>query len=171
MNVSENWSEIKRVFTASFKSSFHYAVATVNRNGEPHITPIGSLMLGEPGRGMYFEEFPTNLTRNLQVNKHICVLAVNSSKWFWLKSLLLGRFPTPPAVRLRGTVGETRDATDAESDRWRRRVRYVRSSKGHALMWARMSRVRDIEFTEVEPVHIGEMTRDLWESQSRMEHV
>ncbi len=171
MDVSENWSEIKRIFRASFKSSFHFAVATVNRNGEPHVTPIGSLMLGEPGRGFYFEEFPINLKSNLQVNKHVCVLAVNSSRWFWLKSLLLGRFTAPPAVRLRGTVGETRDATETELSRWQRRVNSVRLSKGHALMWGRMSKVRDIEFTAIEPVYIGEMTRDHWGSQSRTEHV
>jgi len=171
MNVFEHWTDMKRVFRASFKSSFHYAVATVDRNGEPHVTPIGSLMLGEPGHGFYFEEFPTTLTRNLQVNKRICVLAVNSSKWFWLKSLLLGRFTTPPAVRLRGTAGDTRDATDAEIARWQRRVRSVRFSKGHALMWARMSKVRHVEFTEIEPVYIGKMTRDLWKRRPGMEHV
>lgn len=29
-------------------------------------------------------------------------------------------------------------------------------------MWQRMSRVREIRFTHMEPVHIGEMTRGLW---------
>lgn len=170
MDVAENWSKIKKIFRASFKSSFHYAVASVNKNGEPHVTPIGSLILGEPGRGIYFEKFPINLKNNLTTNNHVCVMAVNSSKWFWLKSLFLGRFTTPPAVRLRGVVGEARDATETELILWQRRVRSVRSSKGHALMWAGMSKVREIEFTEIEPVYIGEMTRDLWGSQSKMEH-
>jgi hypothetical protein len=162
MNVSENWGEVEKIFRASFKSSFHYAVASVNENCEPHVTPIGSLMLGDPGHGFYFEKFPENLKSNLNDNKHICVLAVNSSKWFWFKSLFLGRFTEPPAVRLRGTVGEVRDATETELGRWQRRVRRVRYTKGHALIWAGMSKVRDIEFTGIEPVSIGEMTRGHW---------
>ena len=30
------------------------------------------------------------------------------------------------------------------------------------MMWANMKMVRDIEFTRIEPVHMGEMTRDTW---------
>lgn len=169
MDVVENWSEIKEIFKASFKSSFHCAIASVNHNGEPHVTPIGSLILGEPGRGVYFEKFPVNLKNNLKTNRHICVLAVNSSKWYWLKSLFLGQFTAPPAVRLRGIVGEVRDATETELKIWRSRVRSVRSTKGYTLMWEGMSKVREIEFTEMEPVFIGKMTRDLWGSQSGLE--
>ena len=117
MRIDGQWKEIKELFRQSFKSSFHYAIATVNGDGEPHVTPIGSLILGEPGRGLYFEEFPTQLPRNLQNNKRVCVLAVNSSRWFWIKSLVGGKFAGPPAVRLYGTVGEVREATEKEIDR------------------------------------------------------
>ena len=58
MQLIENWKVIKRLFNRSFNSSFHYALATVNDKGEPHVTPIGSLILLEPGHGVYFEEFP-----------------------------------------------------------------------------------------------------------------
>ena len=88
MRIDEHWTEIKQLFRQSFKSSFHYAIATVNENGEPHVTPIGSLILGKPGRGLYFEEFPKQLPRNFQTNKQVCVLVVNSSRWFWIKSLI-----------------------------------------------------------------------------------
>ena len=89
------------------------------------------------------------------------MLAVNSSRWFWFKSLLRGKFNTPPAVRLHGIVGELRDASEKEVVLWQKRVRLVRFSKGHELMWRSMSKVRDIEFTRIEPVNIGEMTRNI----------
>lgn len=160
MDVSENWKAVKELFKNSFKSSFHYAMATVNEDGEPHVTPIGSLILGKPGYGFYFEEFPRQLPRNFKTNKQVCVLAVNSSRWFWFKSLVTGRFSTPPAIRLCGTAGEIREASKNEIELWHKRVKPLSFSKGHAIMWANMKTVRDIEFTRIEPVHMGEMTRD-----------
>ncbi len=170
MNLIQNWKEIKSLFKESFKSSFHFAVASVTENGEPHVTPIGSLILDVPGHGFYFEEFPQQLPRNYGSNKQICVLAVNSNKWFWLKSLIRGRFATTPAVRLHGVVGDLREATDIEIALWQKRVKSVSFSKGHALMWRSMRMVRDIEFTGIEPVQIGEMTRDTWSTPSGVDH-
>jgi len=158
MRIDEDWTDIKQLFKQSFKSSFHYAIATVNEDGQPHLTPIGSLILGKPGRGVYFEEFPKQLPRNLHTNRQVCVLAVNSSRWFWIRSLIGGKFSSPPAVRLYGTVGAVREATKKEIRLWQHRVKRVRLTKGHAIMWARMRTVRDIEFSRVEPVHIGGMT-------------
>ena len=161
MQLKENWKVIKRLFNSSFNSSFHYALATVNDKGEPHVTPIGSLILREPGHGVYFEEFPRQLPRNFRHNKKVCVLAVNSSRWFWIKSLFNGRFASPPAIRLYGTVGEVREATEKEIKLWHHRVRWTRASKGYALMWKNMKMVRDINFSRVEPVNIGVMTQDI----------
>lgn len=166
MNIIDNWNEIKRLFKDSFRSSFHYAIATVSENGEPHVTPVGSLILGKPGHGIYFEKFPKHLPRNLETNKQVCVLAVNSSKWFWLRSLVGGKFTTPPAVRLHGVAGDLREATDTELAIWQKRVQRVRFSKGYALIWRDMSLVRDIEFTRVEPVLVGKMTSASWDAQS-----
>jgi hypothetical protein len=166
MELHENWHQVKGLFRESFKSSFHYAIATVNEDGEPHVTPIGSLILGRPGIGFYFEKFPQRLPRNVRHNSHVCVLAVNSARWFWLKSLVGGGFSTFPAVRLHGIAGELRDATEREVTLWQKRVRSVRFSKGHALMWRDMSMVRDIRFTRIEPVHLGEMTQVLWQGHA-----
>ncbi|MBT3714432.1 MAG: pyridoxamine 5'-phosphate oxidase family protein [Anaerolineae bacterium] len=162
MSLIENWSEIKALFKRSFRSSFHYAIATVSESGEPHITPIGSLILGKPGRGVYFEEFPRQLPRNLEGNQQVCVMAVDSGVGFWLKSLLRGKFASPPAVRLYGKAGELRPATEKEIQRWQRRVRRVRFTKGHTMMWKKMRMGREVEFTRIEPVHMGEMTENLW---------
>lgn len=127
MQINENWIKIKQLFKQSFRSSFHYAIATVSEQGEPHITPIGSLILGEVGQGVYFEEYPKQLPRNLE--KKVCVLAVNSSPWFWMKSLISGWFSDPPAARLYGVAGAVRAATEKEIALLQRRVRRVSSAK------------------------------------------
>ena len=170
MDLIANWKDVKYLFKKSFKSSFHYAIATVTENGEPHVTPIGSLILGKPGHGFYFEKFTQHLPLNYASNRNICVLAVNSSRWFWLKSLVGGRFTSPPAVRLHGVAGDLREATGTEIALWQKRVRRVSFSKGHAMLWRSMSMVRDIEFTRIEPVHIGKMTRDTWNTRSDVKH-
>lgn len=170
MDIIENWREVKTLFRESFRSSFHYAIASVTESGEPHVTPIGSLILGKPGHGFYFEEFTQHLPRNFGSNRQICVLAVNSSRLYWIKSLIGGRFASPPAVRLHGKVAEARDATDREITHWQNRVKSVRFSKGHAMMWRNMRRVREIQFTRIEPVQMGEMTRDNWLSASNKNH-
>jgi len=165
MDLIENWKDVKSLFNESFRSSFHFAIATVSENGDPHVTPIGSLILGKPGRGFYFEKkFTKHLPINFEHNKKVCVLAVNSSRWFWVKSLIVGRFASPPAVRLHGVAGPLREATEAEIALFQKRVWRVRFSKGHALMWRNMRTVRDIEFTGIEPVHM-EMTRQTWRSK------
>ncbi len=162
MDIDTNWREVKSLINDSLRSSLHYAIASVNENGEPHVTPIGSLFLGKPGRGFYFERFTRNLPRNLGGNARICVLAVNSSRWFWLRSLLGGRFSHLPAIRLHGITKELRPANDHEISLWRKRVRPARFTKGYGLMWKEMGMVREVEFDRIEPVYIGKMTRDLW---------
>jgi hypothetical protein len=102
------------------------------------------------------------LPQNLQKNQQVCVMAVDSGIGFWLKSLLRGEFPNPPAVRLYGKAGDLRPATEKEIQLWQRRVQRVRFTKGHAMMWAKMSMVREIEFIHMEPVQMGKMTENLW---------
>lgn len=162
MDIIENWNEIKELFIKSFKSSFHYSIATVNQDGNPHITPIGSLILGNPGEALYFEEFTQKLPVNYQENRQICVLAVNSSKLFWLKSLALGTFSTPPAIRLYGIAGNRREATKKEIMLWQKRVKSVSFTKGYDMMWANMKMVREIKFNRAEPVHMGKITLHAW---------
>ena len=128
------------------------------------------MILVNPGYGFYFEEFPRQLPNNFKINKQVCVLAVNSSKWFWFKSLVAGRFSSPPAVRLHGTVGEIREATEKEIKLWHNRVKPVSFSKGHEMMWTNMKMVREIKFARIEPVYMGEMTSDTWNKPSNIKH-
>lgn len=162
MDIIENWHAIKDLFKKTFKSSFHFSVATVNEDGTPHISPIGSLILGKPGKAIYFEEFTHKLPACSQHNKRICVLAVNSSKIFWIKSLLLGNFSTAPSVRLYGELGARREATETEIMLWQKRVKSVSFTKGHSMMWANMKMVRELEFDRAEPVNMGRITKNIW---------
>jgi len=158
MNIDSDWNIVKKIFKQSFSSSFHYAIATVDANGNPHVTPVGSLILGEPGHAIYFEEFTHQLQKNLETNKYLSILAVNSSKWFWLKSLIRGQFSEPPALRLQGEAGIRREATELEVQLWHKRVKSVSFTKGHTIMWKHMGMVREIKFSNIVPVHIGSMT-------------
>jgi len=159
MKIETHWADVKRIFKKSFISSFHYSIATVDINGKPHITPIGSLILGKPGHAIYFEEFTNHLKNNIKENPSISVLAVNSGKLFWLKSLILGQFSEPPAIRLNGVAGKAREASSHEIKLWQKRIKFVSFTKGYKIMWSNMKTVREIKFTEIEQVHIGSMTK------------
>lgn len=162
MTLDSNWKNIRRLFAHAFRSSLHYSIATVTPEGLPHVTPVGSLVLLEPGRAIYFEEFTRRMPVNFRSNQHVCVLAVRSGLGFWLWSLLRGGFATPPAIRLHGTVGAARAATDEELRLWRRRVRKLKSTRGYRMMWANMRTVRDVQFTRADRIDMGSMTRECW---------
>jgi predicted pyridoxine 5'-phosphate oxidase superfamily flavin-nucleotide-binding protein len=162
MEIGKHWQTIQKVFQESLRSSMHYALATVNEDGSPHVTPIGSLFLRDNGTAFYFDEFPVRMSRNLEKNQRVCILAVNSNLTFWQKSLLAGKFETPAAVRLMGSAGKKREATEEEIAIWQNHVKLARGTKGYDLMWKNMRRVRDIYFDSFEPVLCGEMTKDPW---------
>jgi uncharacterized protein len=162
MEIGDHWEEIRAVFEEAFKSCSHFAVATVNEDGSPHVTPIGALILRENQTGYYFEEYPQKMASNLNRNAKVCILAVNADKKFWGIALLEGRFKTPPAVRLTGTAGELRKATPDEIAVWQQRIAVAKGTKGYTLLWEKMANVRDISFDSFEPVYTGEMTEGLW---------
>lgn len=161
MNLMDNWKKIMEIFDAAGRSSLHVSVATVDAGGNPHIAPIGSLILGDDGTGYYFEEFPQQLPENLETNKRITVLAVNSDPAFWMEALSGGKFSTYPGMRLMGTASPIRVATPAEIDAWHQRVSFAEGLKGHDIMWKDMKMVRDVAFDSCKPVFCGEMTAHL----------
>lgn len=162
MDIGEHWKTIQKLFEESYKSSLHYAIATVNEDGSPRVTPIAALFLRENRTGFYFEQYADNMARNLNRNPRVCILAVNSEKSFWINWLAAGKCEAPPSVRLIGTVGERREATETEIRMWQNRVAFARGMKGHDLIWKGLRKVRDIYFDAFEPVLLGEMTQGLW---------
>lgn len=158
MDLKTDWSTIRKHFNKSFSQNLFISIASVDTNNNPTVTPIGSLFLNDNQTGFYFEKYPTKLPEHAKTNKNICALAVNNSKWFWLKSLYKGKFKTNPAIKLYGTLGERRKATDKELNRLNRRMKVTNGLKGNTYLWKKMEFVRDITFTKVETINLGKMT-------------
>jgi len=92
-------------------------------------------------------------------------MAVNAGFAFWLRSFFLGRFDSPPGVRLHGVVGPLRPATATGISTIERRVRPTKWLKGSRLLWTNFTHVRDIEFTSFRPVTYPVMMKGLWTKQ------
>jgi hypothetical protein len=157
-----DWQVIRHIFRDAFSSSFHFTVASINEDGSPHVTPIGSLLLGEEGRGVYFENYPRNLPRNLQRDQRVCIAAVNTSRWPLIWALFRGKASRPIGVRLYGTVGERRAATPEEVDGFLHRVRFFRFFRGHRLLWGNLHTVREVLFHAFEPVRLPPLGSGPW---------
>jgi len=151
MDIIKDWQKIRFHFNRSFRSSLHVSIASVDTENNPTITPIGSLFLNNDQTGFYFEKFPSKLPLHAKVNNNVCILAVNSSRWFWLKSLLKGRFENYPALKLYGKLDEKREATEIESNRLEGRMR----------MTNKMDMVRELSFSRVEKINLKDMTKGL----------
>ncbi|WP_158838174.1 pyridoxamine 5'-phosphate oxidase family protein [Polaribacter sp. L3A8] len=160
VNLIENWQKIRIHFSKCFRANMHVSIASVNEENQPTITPIGSLFLNKDQTGFYFEKFASKLKVNSKTNKNICVLAVNSSKWFWLKSLFKMSFSEYPAVKLYGELGAKRQATEKEYRAFQRRVRKTKRLKGSKYLWEDMNMVREIKFTKGEKINLGTMTKE-----------
>jgi uncharacterized protein len=160
MNIVTTWNKIRHLFAQVFRSSQYYTIATMTPEGQPYITPIGSVILREPGHAIYFEEFARNLPRNLEQNPNVCILAVRTGYFYWLTALLRGRFEAPPAVRLHGIAGPAREATKEELALWQYRVRRVKRTKGYDILWKNMKTVRDVRISKADCIQLGAMTTD-----------
>lgn len=161
MDLYKDWSLIRSIVHKSLRSQLHVAVATVNTDNSPDITPIGSLILLSNQRGIFFEQFASSIPKNSRGNTAISILAVNSSKLFWFKSLLFGKFSQHPGIRLHGIIGKKREATAKELSIWQKRIRAFKSFRGYNIIWKDMKMVREIEFTDVSALNLGNMTNHL----------
>ena len=162
-NIAEHWPQIARLVSRGQASTIYCSMASVNPDGTPNVTPVGTVFLRDNPSGYYFDHYTSALARNLDANPNICVMAVNAGRLFWLRSLALGRFTSPPGVRLYGTVGALRPATANEIQQVQRRVRSTKWLKGNRLLWAQLTQVRDIAFTTFRPVTYPVMMNGLWQ--------
>jgi len=161
MDIINNWKEIRVHFNKSFRSNFHVSIASITSDNNPTVTPIGSLFLNNDQTGFYFEKYPVKLPMYSKINRRICVLAVNSNRWFWLKSLFKGKFNSYPGIKLYGKLEEKRNATEIEINRLNRRMKMTKGMKGHKYLWGSMTLVRELTFTKAEKINLGEMTKNL----------
>ena len=147
--------KIKPLFT----HAVYCSVATVTEAGIPHVTPIGSVVLKDKNSGWFFQKFAKNIPLNTVKSEFATIMAVNDSKWFWLKSVFKGQFSKPPAMRLLVKLGHLRPATESENQKFKRRVNIFKHTKGYAVMWQNMEDIREFEIIEYKPVFIGKMTQ------------
>ncbi len=158
MDINTRWTEIRAHFRKAYQSNFHFSIATVSQDGLPSVTPIGTLFLNDDKTGFYFEKYPKSIPLHAKSNTNICVLAVNSNKWFWLKALFKGQFKVSPAIKLYGQLGKKRPASAKEMARLQRRMKLTKRTKGHQMLWNRdMNMVREIHFTQASEMQLGAM--------------
>lgn len=161
MDLKRDWNKIRIHFNKSFSSNFYVSVASVNLENNPTVTPIGSMFLNDNQTGFYFEKFPTKLPKHSIENPNICLLGVNSGRFFWIKSLFKGVFTDYPAMKLYGILGQRRKATEKEISRLNRRMKTTNGLKGHTYLWKSMEFVREVQFTRAEKINLGKMTDKL----------
>ena len=161
MDIRTDWDKIRNHFNKSFSSNFHIAIASVDAENNPTVTPIGTLFLNDDQTGFYFEKFPAKLPEHAKVNPNICLLSVNSRRLFWIGALFREKFSDYPAIKLYGVLGEKRKATEKEISRLNRRMKITNGLKGNTYLWKKMEFVREIKFTRTEKVNLGKMTNDL----------
>lgn len=162
MDIANHWSEIVAVANQAKRANRHFSIATVSADGNPHITPIGHVFFRDDMTAYYFDAYSKAMPKHFESNRRICLMAVNSSPWFWLKSLYHGEFGSAPALRLFGEVSEARAASKEEIRQLRRSIRTTRWLKGHKMLWGDLDRVRDIRFTDCSPAHYPVMCANLW---------
>lgn len=140
------------------QSGFYVSIASVTPDGWPHLAPVGSMMLGEPGQAILFQKYLRQSPRNWAHEERICIMGVNSSRWLWARALLLGRFPQPPGFRVQARViGPPRAARPEEIKRFQRRVGLLRYTPGGHALWGKMSVVRDLRLEKFLPLQIGSL--------------
>jgi len=162
MTIETRWEEIRILFEKTIKKNSYYAFATVDKNGNPHITPIGSLILEDGCTGFFFDRFPKQMKSNFETCQRVAVMTINNGFLYWFKAIRKGRFDSPPGIRLYGKVGDLRQADDREIAIWQKKIKRARGTKGYDILWKDMSMVRDIYFDDFRLVKAGKMTANLW---------
>ena len=142
----EHWTQIRKVMADAQHASMHCSIASVDQNLQPTITPIGTLFLHEDSfSGFFFDTYSEALQENLIQNPKACIQAINSSKLFWLKSLIKGQFQDYPGIRLYVEIGQLRPAQEAELALVQRRIKALKWTKGSRLIWNDFHQVRDFK--------------------------
>ncbi|CAB1221779.1 pyridoxamine 5'-phosphate oxidase family protein [Acinetobacter bouvetii] len=157
MNVQQ-WQHICKVVNDAQRAAMHCSIATVDQDLQPSICPIGTLFLRDNQSGFFFDRYAESFKENLPHNNKACIQAINSSRMFWLKSLLKGQFSDYPGVRLYVEIGDLRPANPDELHQVSRRIHSLQWTKGSQLIWSDFSHVRDFSVQAFKWVQYPQMT-------------
>jgi len=149
------WTQVRHHFTKCQKLNLHQVIASIDKDGMPRLTPIGTVFLNDDHTGFYFERYCATLPMNVTDHPEICIMAVNTGRLYWFRSLFLGRFKGSPAVKLYGSLGQRRTATARELKRLHRRLNFAKSLKGYQLLWDDMVHVREFKISKTSIVTFG----------------
>jgi len=162
VKIEKHWQQICDVVARGQASTIYCSIASIGPDGVPNVTPIGTVFLRDNCTGYYFDHYTSALAENLDANPNLCLMAVNSSRWFWFRSFLIGNFISPPGVRIYGKAGTLRAATSEEISLIEARVKPTKFLKGSRILWSNFTHVRDITFTSFRPVKYPKMAEGLW---------
>ena len=157
---TNDWQTLKRLFGATFRNTLHFSIGSLGVGGDPIVTPVGSVLLHEPGHASYFELYAHGLGQRVSKDPRISVLAVDSGRWLWLNALWRGRFARLPAIRLVGRAdGAVRPPSDSERQRMLKRIRGVRHLKGGRAVWHDFDcPVRDLWIDRIDGINLGALS-------------
>lgn len=147
-----SWADVRTHFNQCQGQNLQHAIASVDQHGHPVITPIGTIFLNGNKTAFYFERYASTLPLNALAHPKVVILAVKTSKWYWLKSLFNGYFKGTPAIKLYGELGVRRRATKIELERLSRRLDGAKWLKGYKLLWDHLEEVREINIQSVKIV-------------------
>lgn len=156
--TGDKWEEIIKYYGNWKHISM---IGSVNNSGQPNVTPIGSLLLKDDCSGYYFDLFTKGLSDNLDQNDQICVLFVETGKLFWFKSLCTNKINKPAGIKLIGSAGNRRRASNEEIESLQSQTKLMKRFKGYHTIFGNLSYVRDINFTDYFMINTGKMTFDL----------
>ncbi len=163
MDLAHDWPKIRSTVERGQRSTIYCSISSINEDGFPNVTPIGTVFLRDEPTGYFFDHYTTALAANLDRDPRFCLSAVDAGKWFWFRSFLKGQFVAPPGVRLYGEAGPLREATAHEIELIEARVRPFTILKGARMLWTDFTHVRDLTFSSYRPVTYPVMMEGLWE--------
>lgn len=159
MRITEDkWKEIIRYYGGWKQTSM---IASVDKMGQPNVTPIGSLLLKEDCSGFYFDLLTKGLSDNLDENDKVCVLYVETGTLYWFKSLCTNQNSKPAGIKLIGTAGNRRRASAQEIELLQNHTKLIKRLPGYNTIFGNLSYVRDIKFTDYFMINTGKMTFDI----------
>jgi hypothetical protein len=152
LDLDRDWPAILAYVDQAMKATYYVALATVDPDGVPTVTPIGSLVLNADRTGFFLERFPRTLGRNAEQNKNFCFLAENTRKWQILQQVRKGGYF---GVKLTGVLGERRPATPADVTRINHRIRFTRRKRAEQMLLGDAPQVRDLTVTRGDAIILG----------------
>ncbi|WP_421845264.1 pyridoxamine 5'-phosphate oxidase family protein [Mycobacterium sp.] len=101
----DSWTTIQQIVVRAKQSPRHCAIASVGSDRAPHISPAGTVFLRDNRTGFYFDQYPSALARNIEVDSRVCLMAVDTGRLLWPRSTracVVCSRPGPYTPELRG---------------------------------------------------------------------